>query len=235
MVKTERFFGIRNWEKFQHYTKRNPPWIRLYKDLLRDRGYQSLSDTGRSHLVGLFLIASQHDNRIPEDQTWLRHELCTKTPIDLKALAASNWIVFESQDASKMLAEGEMLASCKQVAAESCSETETETDNTEVQRQIRKYGEFASVELTDEQYGKLRVKLNGNLESLIARLDRYSQSNPKEFRKYKSHYATLLNWYDMALERGTIKPTTTSTPSRPTEEEIAREHAAMFGGRKKVT
>lgn len=228
----DRFFSIRNWEKFQHYTKRNPPWIRLYKDLLRDRGYQSLSDTTRSHLVGLFLLASQHDNRIPDDQVWLRHELCTKVAIDLKALTASGWIVFETEDASKVLAQPDLLADCKQVATESCSETDnSETDNSEVQRQIRKHGEFGSVELTEVQYEKLKTKLNGNLESLITRLDRYSQSNPKDFRKYKSHYATLLNWYDMAIERGTIKPR--ASPSRPSDAEMDVIAEKMFGRKAK--
>ena len=51
------FFQIHNWEKFQHYSKRNPPWIRLYQTLLRDIRYQRLTDTQRSHLIGLFLLA----------------------------------------------------------------------------------------------------------------------------------------------------------------------------------
>ena len=26
---------IPNWEKFQHYTDRNPPWVKLYTELNR--------------------------------------------------------------------------------------------------------------------------------------------------------------------------------------------------------
>lgn len=243
---TDRFFSIRNWEKFQHYTKRNPPWIRLYQGLLRDRGYQSLSDTSRGHLVGLFLIASQHDNRIPEDQVWLKHELCTKVAIDLKALVASGWITYESKDASKMLADEDLEAEClhdaSNVLAQSRADN-SETDSSEVQRQkhiaetqMVAYGdEFKNVRLSVAQFEKLKVRLNSNLERFINKLDRYSQSNPVRFRKYKSHYAVILDWYESAVSKGEIATHARASPARPTEAEIAREHEAMFGGRKKVT
>lgn len=115
----DRFFSIRNWKRFQHYKERNPPWIRLYRDLLRDRGYQKLSDTCRGHLVGLLILAAGSDNRIPDDQAWLRHELCTKLPIDLKSLAATGWIVYEEQSDSDVLAEPHLLADRGQLDAPS--------------------------------------------------------------------------------------------------------------------
>ena len=122
------FFSIRNWEKFQHYKKRNPPWIRLYQSLLRQREYQKLSDTARSHLIGIFILAAQHSNQIPNDPEWLQHELCTKHPIDLKTLSDSGWIILSEQDASVALAE------CTQVAAP--DPDNSETDNSETQSQI---------------------------------------------------------------------------------------------------
>lgn len=98
----------------------------------------------------------------------------------------------------------------------------------------RAHGEFNSVKLTEPQYEKLCDKFGKvNTDIVIAKLDRYSQTNPTKFRGYRSHYATVQTWHDMAVSRGEIRPR--ASPAKPTEEEIAREHEAMFGGRKKVT
>jgi hypothetical protein len=89
------FFRIRNFERFQHYKDRNPPWIRLYGGLWRDRAFFHLPDTVKAHLIGLFALAARLDNRIPDDPEWLAHELCASEPIDLGALLASGFLVPE--------------------------------------------------------------------------------------------------------------------------------------------
>lgn len=50
------------------------------------------------------------------------------------------------------------------------------------------YGEFKNVKLSDEEYKKLKDK---NLLDYIEKLSSYMKSKGK---KYKSHYATILNW-----------------------------------------
>lgn len=62
----------------------------------------------------------------------------------------------------------------------------------EVKKDIPKiaHGEFQNVLLTDEEYGKLQQTIP-NADNLIERLSAYIESTGK---KYKSHYATLLNW-----------------------------------------
>jgi len=51
-----------------------------------------------------------------------------------------------------------------------------------------RYGEFDNVLLTDDEYHKLE---NSNLLTYIDRLSSYIESKGK---RYKSHYATILNW-----------------------------------------
>lgn len=54
------------------------------------------------------------------------------------------------------------------------------------------YGEFENVLLTEEEYLKLETLYNKeNADALIEELSSYIESSGK---KYKSHYATLLNW-----------------------------------------
>ena len=54
----------------------------------------------------------------------------------------------------------------------------------------RKYGSFENVELTDEEYQKLKDQFQ-DYESKIEALSSYIASKGV---KYKSHYATILNW-----------------------------------------
>lgn len=54
------------------------------------------------------------------------------------------------------------------------------------------HGEFGNVLLTDEEFAKLCEKC-ADADALITELDQYIESQGKT-KKYKSHYATLLNW-----------------------------------------
>ena len=49
----------KNWENFQHYRDRNPLWIKLHKNLLDDRKFQSLPVAARALAPMLWLIASE--------------------------------------------------------------------------------------------------------------------------------------------------------------------------------
>lgn len=54
---------IRNWRKFQHYKHRNPPWIRLYTDIITDPDnnarWHLTSAEAAKFLVELWLLASR--------------------------------------------------------------------------------------------------------------------------------------------------------------------------------
>ncbi len=53
---------VRNWESYQHYRDRNPPWIKLHRNLLDNREWSELSDRSAKVLIGLWLIAAQGSN-----------------------------------------------------------------------------------------------------------------------------------------------------------------------------
>lgn len=52
-------YHVKDWEKFQHYKNRKPPWIRLYNDLLDDPEYFALNGDDAKYLPLLWLIASE--------------------------------------------------------------------------------------------------------------------------------------------------------------------------------
>ena len=110
------YLKVKNWDEFQHYKNRTPPWIKLHRDLLRDYDFTCLQDASKLHLVLLWLLASQLDNKIPTDPKWITKQLGLSKTVNLKPLIDNGFILLV-QDASKVLAD------CKQSAI---VETETE-------------------------------------------------------------------------------------------------------------
>jgi hypothetical protein len=90
------YFSVKNWEKHQHYKDRNPPWIKLHKDLLHDYEFTCLQDASKLHLMLIWLLASQMDNKIPADSKWLKNALHVDEDINLKALSDAGYIDIDS-------------------------------------------------------------------------------------------------------------------------------------------
>ena len=197
-----RFFSIRNWKKFQHYSQRNPPWIRLYASLLRERNYQKLSDTARSHLIGLFILASQHQNSLPDDQDWLRHELCTKSPIDLETLNEFDWIEFtvvEKPNSLKKNTNTEeqnitLHSIAKRDACTPLAARKQDASKPKEQAALLKHicGSFQNVQLSDNEEGELCKRFGDT--GAHQRIDALSEYKASKGKKYRNDYATILSW-----------------------------------------
>ncbi len=69
------YIQVRNWEKFQHYKDRRPPWIKFYVDLLEDEELRELDVTTRLVYCLLLLVAAKRDNLVPYNLAWLAEEL----------------------------------------------------------------------------------------------------------------------------------------------------------------
>jgi hypothetical protein len=99
-----KFFSIKNLSKFQHYNDRCPPWIKLHRSIFEDYEFACLADGPKLHLVLIWLLASQMDNRLPADTAWLKTKLGVKGNINLKPLFDNGFIVMEQVD-SKLIAD----------------------------------------------------------------------------------------------------------------------------------
>ena len=112
-------FSVVNFDKFQHYKDRRPPWIKLYNDTLSDYEFCKLPDASKAHLIAIWLLASRYNNKIPADAEWLKAQISAHENVDLLALADAGFIELD-QACSEMLAERKQSAD---------TETERETDN----------------------------------------------------------------------------------------------------------
>lgn len=66
------------------------------------------------------------------------------------------------------------------------------------------YGEYKNIRLTDEEYRKLKDKLQGHTDMMIEKLSRYIKSTGKT---YQDHYVTILNWYEQDKDKLSQKKT----------------------------
>lgn len=96
-------FSVKNFERFQHYKDRSPPWIKLYNELLDDYDFGLLPDASKLHLVAIWLLASRSNNKIPLDPTWIAKRISATEPVDLSILKAAGFIEY-NQECSETLA-----------------------------------------------------------------------------------------------------------------------------------
>jgi len=115
-------FSVKNFERFQHYKDRSPPWIKLYNELLDDYSFGLLPDASKLHLVAIWLLASRSNNRIPHDPGWIAKRISATEKVDLELLRTSGFI--EVQDAG-----GAQAARKPDADPERESETDAETED----------------------------------------------------------------------------------------------------------
>lgn len=78
-----QYLSVKNFEKYQHYKKRRPPWIKFYRELLDDYEFLQLPDAAKWQYCGLLLLASIHGNRVPLNLEWIQSQLGCHTPLDI--------------------------------------------------------------------------------------------------------------------------------------------------------
>jgi len=89
----KQYFKVKNWDEFQHYKDRNPPWIKLHNHLLDDYDFECLSDSAKGHLLCIWMLASRTKNLMPMDVTWISKKIGSTSKVNLNALVSSGFLV----------------------------------------------------------------------------------------------------------------------------------------------
>jgi hypothetical protein len=113
----------KNWKLFQHYKDRNPPWIKLHRDLLIDKTFMRLPLASKALAPLLWLLASESINGVFDadfDELEFRLRIKEKDLKEgLKPLIENGFFI----DASTMLS-----PSLQDAIPETETEREKETD-----------------------------------------------------------------------------------------------------------
>lgn len=120
---------VKNWEKFQHYKNRKPPWIRLYRDLLDDPEFFELSGDAVKHLLMFWLIASEDPEmkgELPAVKVLAFRLRTTVKKTESSIAELYHWLEYDASD---------MQADCPQHATPDQIRSEAESDQRQRQRQ----------------------------------------------------------------------------------------------------
>ena len=203
-------YKIKNWNKFQHFKDRNPPWIKLHKDVINNREIMMLSPEAFRFLVCLWIIAA--------DDEAIQGNLPSSQDIAFRLRITETKCCDLLRQVDIMLISERYQVDAPEERREE-TKTETETDTPATIKDIipfkNPHGELGKVKLTIEEYTKLQAKhAPADLQAAIEILDGYIASNNK---RYASHYAVLKEsgwvWERVRLMQG--KPTPTQQAVRP--------------------
>jgi hypothetical protein len=163
------------WARFQHYRDRNPPWIKLYNDLLDNRDYRELDPFCKALLIDIWLLASENkkeDGCVRMDGETLAWRLrldTTQVAEALDSLEEAGFVEALQDDAS------DVLADCLQDATpEREGETERETErDTKLEEGVREVFTLCCelrISRTGKKGGPALQLTNGRASKIRARL-----------------------------------------------------------------
>lgn len=98
------YLRVKNWGDLQHYAKRNPPWIKLYRKLLEDNAFMELDELEQWQLVRIWLVASRSDVTTPDEEgravpllaysePSIRRAIGTLKKVPLEKFIRAGWLI----------------------------------------------------------------------------------------------------------------------------------------------
>ena len=220
----------RDWNEFQHYRERCPPWIKLHRNLLNSREFMCLPLAGKALAPLLWLLASEHKDGTFDasiDELVFRLRMDESDIIaGLKCLIDKGFMILASgelaeclRDDSNMLAQRERQRQSERQSQSS----EIKKSNQSIARKAR-----ANEQCVDEHFEMFwnaydkkrgrsdcekqwaRINPDDALASRIVRAARtYALATPeKAYRKDPVRWLSHRCWEDEVVERST-KPAKT--------------------------
>ena len=117
-------FSVKNWDEFQHYKDRNPPWIKLHNHLLDDYEFEMLGDAAKGHLLCIWMLASRTKNEMPFDDRWITKKIGASNKVNLEALVTAGFLVVEHVASTSLHNETQLATVSVPLEEKSRGETE---------------------------------------------------------------------------------------------------------------
>ena len=122
-------YRVKNWEQFQHYKDRNPPWIKLHFALLASEDWVTLDDASKLLAVVCMLVASRNDGCVPANPAYLRRVAYLDQTPDLTPLIECGFLEeLKAEDSAPQAGASTLQASARPETEESRDRGETEAD-----------------------------------------------------------------------------------------------------------
>jgi len=204
-------FSVKNWDEFQHYKDRNPPWIKLHNHLLDDYEFEMLGDAAKGHLLCIWMLASRTKNEMPLDDKWITKKIGASNKVNLEALVTAGFLIVE-HDASKLLHNETQLAT---VSVPSVEERRGEAEKSRVDistlQQVESLQAVCSFSLNDnslyylhqDQFSKwIELYPAVNIESELRKIIGWLDANPSKRKTRKGFMRFANGWLSKQQDKG---------------------------------
>lgn len=125
-----KYFRVKNWDTYQHYKDRSPPWIKLHRDILSSQTWVMIDDDKKALAIACMLLAAGTDNKIPYDPAYIQRVSYLKKTPDLRPLLEVDFI--------------EIIGETGEVLADASNGLASRTECSSEERRDRGRGERAS-------------------------------------------------------------------------------------------
>lgn len=155
---------VLGWEKFQHYKDRDPPWIKLYRDLLTSESWVVGTDASRLVQIASMLLAARYHNATPLNFTLFRKVASldiseAEFTAAVEHLKATNFLEIQEQTVNGKQSASKTLATCTSEAeAEAEAEREQRLRSTSSRSFRPSSSERAPRTLSKSDENKRRLK-----------------------------------------------------------------------------
>lgn len=85
-------YKIKNWQRYQHYRHRCPPWIKLHYELLTSADWVSLDDAGRVLAIACMLLASRNNGKVSGNPGYVKRVCYLNSEPDFRPLLACGFL-----------------------------------------------------------------------------------------------------------------------------------------------
>lgn len=206
-----KYLRVKDWDKYQHYKDRNPPWIKLDTQTFTNYDFASLHDASKLLAVCIWTLASRSKDPklglIPNDLEYIKRQ-CNLSdfvkPQHLKELILQGYIIDDS----------DMLASCKQVAIPETYSKEAYSKEAETKSKAKVSLDELSVDHIAEWLAKKRLQgkyINHNEHDILETFKNYVESKQK---KGKPLYENFIAAYRNSFEWDSNQPKTRLSPDK---------------------
>jgi hypothetical protein len=96
-----QYLYVRNWATFQHYKYRNPPWIKLHREILTSTDWVSVDDASKLLAIVCMIVGAKDQGRVPNDPAFLKRIAYLDKLPNLKPLIECGFLTETLADASK--------------------------------------------------------------------------------------------------------------------------------------
>jgi len=193
-----KYYRIKNWELFQHYKDRYPPWIKLYRSILDDKEWHKIDALSAKVLIMLWLIASEYNGCLPDIESLSFRLRLSKLDIERCISELNHWIVE---------IDSEMLSKCLPNALPETEKRQRQRQNIPHSEEFKKFWkEYPRKIGKQDAHEKWLAAIKGYPpEDIIAAASEYARQCKREKTedRFIKHPSTFLNkerWKDYCLE-----------------------------------